>query len=37
MKANGLTPFNYLMHCLEQLANKEVGLELLLPWQVNIS
>ncbi|WP_084723989.1 hypothetical protein [Thalassomonas viridans] len=25
------------MHCLEQLANKEVGLELLLPWQVNIS
>jgi transposase len=36
-KANGLTPFDYLMHCLEQLANKEVDVEKLLPWKVKVS
>lgn len=35
-KANGLTPFDYLMHCLEQLSLKPDSLEHLLPWNVNL-
>jgi hypothetical protein len=31
-KANGLTPFDYLQHCLEQLALNPASLEHLLPW-----
>ncbi|WDE11856.1 IS66 family transposase [Thalassomonas haliotis] len=35
-KANDLVPFDYLMYCLEQLANN-VAPETLLPWKVDIS
>jgi len=33
-KANGLTPFDYIAHCLEQLSNENVDVEKLLPWNV---
>jgi len=33
-KANGLIPFDYLMHCLEQLSQPEVDINELLPWNV---
>jgi transposase len=36
-KANGLTPFDYIAHCLEQLSHKDCDIEQLLPWNVNIS
>ncbi len=36
-KANGLTPFNYLMYCLEQLSLKPENLDHLLPWNVELS
>lgn len=35
-KANGLTPFDYLMHCLEQLSLKPGNLDHLLPWNVEL-
>ncbi|WP_185817594.1 transposase domain-containing protein [Shewanella atlantica] len=35
-KANGLTPFDYLMHCLQQLSLKPESLEKLLPWNVQL-
>jgi transposase len=35
-KANGLTPFNYLMHLLEELAKEPDDLEPLLPWNVEL-
>jgi hypothetical protein len=31
-KANGLTPFDYVMTTLEQLSQPEVDIEQLLPW-----
>jgi len=35
-KANGLIPFDYLMHCLEQLSQPEIDINALLPWNVKI-
>ena len=35
-KANGLTPFNYLMHLLEELPKKPSDLEYLMPWNVEL-
>lgn len=31
-KANGLTPFDYLMNTLEQISTADVDVEKLLPW-----
>ena len=36
-KANGLTPFDYIEHCLEQLSHPNCVLNSLLPWCVNLS
>ena len=36
-KANGLTPFDYIAHCLEQLSREHVDVEKLLPWNVILS
>tara|TARA_R110002167_G_scaffold361046_1_gene578960 strand:- start:796 stop:2289 length:1494 start_codon:yes stop_codon:yes gene_type:complete len=36
-KANGLTPFDYIAHCLEQLSYDDVDVEKLLPWNVKLS
>ena len=36
-KANGLTPFDYIAHCLEQLSHENVDIEKLLPWHVQLS
>ncbi len=36
-KANGLTPFDYITHCLEQLCLENVDIEKLLPWNVKIN
>jgi transposase len=36
-KANGLTPFDYLQHCLEKLALNPANLEHLLPWNVTLA
>ena len=33
-KANGLTPFNYLMFLLEELPKEPSDLEYLMPWNV---
>ena len=33
-KANGLTPFDYITHCLEHLAASPDNVEALLPWNV---
>jgi transposase len=33
-KANGLTPFDYIAHCLEQLSYDHVDVEKLLPWNM---
>lgn len=30
-RANGLTPFDYIAHCLEQLRSKDIDVEKLLP------
>jgi transposase len=35
-KANGLTPFDYIMHCLEHLAASSDNVEDLLPWNVKL-
>jgi len=35
-KANGLTPFNYLMFLLEELPNKPENLDYLMPWNVEL-
>jgi transposase len=35
-KANGLTPFNYLMYLLEELPKKPADLDHLLPWNVEL-
>ena len=36
-KANGLTPFDYIAHCLEQLSSKYADVEKLLPWNVKLN
>jgi transposase len=36
-KANGLVPFDYLMHCLEQLSKPKVDINSLLPWNIKLS
>jgi transposase len=36
-KANGLIPFDYLMHCLEQLSKAKVDINALLPWNVKLN
>ena len=36
-KANGLTPFDYIAHCLEKLSNEHVDVEKLLPWNAKLS
>lgn len=33
-KANGLTPFDYMMHLLEQVSVQNTDIEPLLPWQL---
>lgn len=35
-KANGLTPFNYLMHLLDELPKQPEDLEYLMPWNVRL-
>ncbi|WP_133309591.1 IS66 family transposase [Parashewanella spongiae] len=35
-KANGLIPFDYINHCLEELAKSPIELESLLPWNVKL-
>lgn len=35
-KANGLTPYNYFTHLLEQFSQPEPDIEQLLPWNVNL-
>nr|WP_276315833.1 transposase [Parashewanella hymeniacidonis] len=35
-KANGLVPFDYINHCLEQLAKSPQDIESLLPWNVDL-
>lgn len=35
-KANGLTPFNYLMHLLEELPKMPDDLEPLMPWNADL-
>jgi len=36
-KANGLMPFNYLMHLLEELPKQRGDLESLMPWRVKLN
>jgi len=36
-KANGLTPFDYITLCLDQLSQQDCYIEQLLPWNVKIS
>ena len=33
-KANGLTPYDYVTYCLEQLSSAETDIDKLLPWEV---
>jgi transposase len=35
-KANGLIPFDYIEHCLEQLSHPTCNLNSLLPWRVKL-
>lgn len=35
-KANGLTPYDYITHLLEQFSQPEPDIEKLLPWNVNL-
>ncbi|MCL1080320.1 IS66 family transposase, partial [Parashewanella spongiae] len=35
-RANGLIPFDYINHCLEELAKSPTELESLLPWNVKL-
>lgn len=36
-KANNLTPFNYITHCLAELCKPDVDVEQLLPWNVKLT
>ncbi|MFK3978710.1 transposase domain-containing protein [Shewanella vesiculosa] len=35
-KANGLTPYDYITHLLEQFSQPGRDIEQLLPWNVNL-
>ena len=35
-RANGLTPFDYVMHCLNELAKPQCNIDSLLPWHVRL-
>ncbi|ASD67294.1 IS66 family transposase [Pseudoalteromonas piscicida] len=35
-RANGLTPFDYVMHCLNELAQPDCDINSLLPWNVKL-
>jgi|TARA_R110000868_G_scaffold8038_11_gene41676 hypothetical protein len=35
-KANGLTPYNYITHLLEQFSQPEPDIEQPLPWNVKL-
>ena len=35
-KANGLIPFDYLLHCFEHLANGSDDIDAILPWNIDI-
>jgi transposase len=35
-KANGLIPFDYIKHCLEQLSHPDCDFNSHLPWLVNL-
>ena len=36
-KANGLIPFDYIAHCLEQLSREPSDIDSLLPWNVKLN
>ena len=36
-KANGLVPYDYLMHVMNKIMHGETDPEQLLPWSVNLS
>jgi transposase len=36
-KANGLVPYDYLMHVMNQITARNTDPEKLLPWNVNLS
>ena len=36
-KANGLTPYDYISHLLEQLSQPDPDIEQLLPWNVELN
>jgi hypothetical protein len=36
-KANGLVPFDYLMHVLDTISYAEVDIDALLPWKVQLT
>lgn len=36
-KANGLTPFDYIKHLLDELAKQPDRIDPLLPWNVELS
>ena len=35
-KANGLIPFDYIAHCLEELSDNNCDVEQLLPWRIKL-
>ena len=35
-KANGLIPFDYVMHCLTELPKDNIDIEKLMPWNVTL-
>ncbi|MCX2767360.1 IS66 family transposase, partial [Pseudoalteromonas sp. B530] len=35
-RANGHTPFDYVMHCLNELAQPQYDINSLLPWHVSL-
>lgn len=36
-KANGLIPFDYLMHVLEHISKPGIDINTLLPWKVTLT
>ncbi|NQY35629.1 MAG: transposase domain-containing protein [Alteromonadaceae bacterium] len=35
-KANGLVPYDYIIHCLEHLIHDPDNLDAILPWDVKL-
>ena len=35
-KANGIIPFDYLMHVLSQIHQPDIDIDTLLPWNVSL-